>query len=167
MTYDGASHSIAYSGALPAGVSVTGYVESGVAFTGATNAGTYVISAVIVIDDADNRNLPALSATLKINKATAVIDVSGVQTVYTYNGSEQTVNSGATVNNTEQTVAYTNNKFTTVAEGNGLKVTVSVAESANYLAASATVTITVNKATLSNSVTFDDVTVTFNRKKST
>ncbi len=240
VTYDGASHSIAYSGALPAGVSVTGYVESGVAFTGATNAGTYVISAVIVIDDADNRNLPALSATLKINKATAVIDVSGVQTiytyngslqtvsggatassgqqvkyanntfttvaegngkvvevyveestnyvahseyvtitvnkatavidvsgvqtVYTYNGSEQTVNSGATVNNTEQTVAYTNNKFTTVAEGNGLKVTVSVAESANYLAASATVTITVNKATLSNSVTFDDVTVTFNGK---
>ena len=121
-------------------------MESGVAFTGATNAGTYVISAVIVIDDADNRNLPALSATLKINKATAVIDVSGVQTVYTYNGSLQTVSGGATASSGQQ-VKYANNTFTTVAEGNGKVVEVYVEESTNYVAHSEYVTITVNKAT--------------------
>ncbi|MDE5666777.1 MAG: hypothetical protein K2I29_00890 [Clostridia bacterium] len=135
VTYDGASHNITYSGALPAGVSVTGYEESGVAFTGATNAGTYVISAVIVIDDAANRNLPALSATLKINKATAVIDVSGVQTVYTYNGSLQTVSGGATASSGQQ-VKYANNTFTTVADGNGKVVEVYLEELPPYLAQS-------------------------------
>ena len=42
---------------------------------------------------------------------------------------------------------YSNNTFTTVAEGNGMEVTVSVAESDNYNGTSTSFTITVNKAT--------------------
>ena len=147
VTYDGTAHSIIVTGTLPHGVTVTGYTYNGVAGTGATNAGTYEVVAVIAIADPDNYKIPSLSATLTINKATATLDVSGVKTDYVYNGSQQTVDSGATVDNDEQTIIYADNTFTTVAEGNGLTVNISVAESDNYLAASVTVTITVAKAT--------------------
>lgn len=88
------------------------------------------------------------SATIPItvNKVQPQINVSGVKTNYTYNGSLQTVSGGATVTPSEQTVKYSNNTFTTVAQGNGLEVNVYVEESANCLPASATVTITVSKA---------------------
>ena len=147
VTYDKDTHSITVEGTLPDGVTVTGYTYNGVAGTGATNAGTYEVVAVITIADPDNYKIPSLSATLTINKATATLDVSGVKTDYVYNGSQQTVDSGATVDNDEQTIIYADNTFTTVAEGNGLTVNISVAESDNYLAASVTVTITVAKAT--------------------
>ena len=153
VTYDGAAHSIIISGALPTGVTVTGYKYNEVETTGATNAGTYEVEAIIVIADPDNYLLPELKATLIINKAQGEIDVTGVKTDYTYNGALQTVNNGATVNNSEQSIVYTNNTFTTVAEGNGLEVSITVAESTNYLAASATVTLTVNKATPNLDVT--------------
>ena len=84
--------------------------------------------------------------TLTVEKGSSGLSVSRVQTQYTYTGFLQTVESGATINNTEQTIVYSNNTFTTVAEGNGKEVVVSVSESANYLSAQATVTIIVNKA---------------------
>ncbi len=167
VTYDKDSHSITVEGTLPDGVTVTGYTYNGVAGTGATNAGTYEVVAVITIADPDNYKIPSLSATLTINKATATLDVSGVKTDYVYNGSQQTVDSGATVDNDEQTIIYADNTFTTVAEGNGLTVKISVEESDNYLADEKEVQITVDKATVENSVTFTDKTVTYNGKTHT
>ncbi|MDE6667869.1 MAG: MBG domain-containing protein [Clostridia bacterium] len=146
VTYDGEAHSITYTGTLPKGVKVTGYKYNDEAGTGATNAGTYEIVAVIKIDDPDNYKLPSLSATLVIEKAKPTLTVSGVKTEFTYTGNLVTINSGAKVDNTEQTIKYTNNTFTTVTEGDGLKVKISVDESDNYLAASETVTLTVHKA---------------------
>jgi len=153
VTYDGEEHSIVYAGTLPEGVTVTGYTYNGSAATGATNAGTYAVVAVITIADPDNYKLPELKATLLINKATPTIDVTGVKTEYVYNGSLQTVESGATVDNDEQTVKYSDNTFTTVAEGNGLKVKIYVEESANFLAAEKKVELTVDKATPTIDVT--------------
>ena len=167
VTYDKDTHSITVEGTLPDGVTVTGYTYNGVAGTGATNAGTYEVVAVITIADPDNYKIPSLSATLTINKATATLDVSGVKTDYVYNGSQQTVDSGATVDNDEQTIIYADNTFTTVAEGNGLTVKISVEESDNYLADEKEVQITVDKATVENSVTFTDKTVTYNGKTHT
>ncbi|MDE7083183.1 MAG: MBG domain-containing protein, partial [Clostridia bacterium] len=153
VTYDGQIHSITYTGSLPDGVTVTGYTYNGTSGTGASNAGTYEVKAVIVISDPDNYKLPELKATLIINKAQGVIDVTGVKTNYVYTGSLQTVDSGATVDNSEQTIVYTNNTFTTVADGNGLVVSITVAESDNYLGATETVTLTVSKATPTLDVT--------------
>ncbi len=147
ITYDGEEHSIEYAGTLPEGVTVTGYTYNGSAATGATNAGTYAVVAVITIADPDNYKLPELKATLLIKKATPTIDVTGVKTEYVYTGELQTVDRGATVDNSEQTVKYSDNTFTTVAEGNGLNVKIYVEESQNYLAAEKKVELTANKAT--------------------
>lgn len=105
-----------------------------------TDAGTYTATATT-----DNGNYTLTNATVEftINKIASVIDVSGVVKDYVYNGTLQTINSGATLNHSEAELTYGNNTFTTVAEGNGMEVTVSVAESTNYLEASATFTITV------------------------
>ena len=83
-----------------------------------------------------------------MKRAASVINVEGVQTAYTYTGSLQTVNSGATLNHGEAELEYSNNTFTTVAEGNNKQVTIRVAQSANYEAAETTVTLTVAKATV-------------------
>ncbi len=123
-----------------------------------TNAGSYTLTITGKGDFTGS-----VTAEWSIAKADGKIDVSGVVTSYTYNGKLQTVNSGAKLNNNEQTLVYTDNTFTTVAEGNGKVITVSVAESANYNAASATVTITVAKATYDMSgITFEDNTVVYN-----
>ena len=81
-----------------------------------------------------------------VNKAATVLDVSGVQTSYTYTGDLQTVNTGATLNHSEAAPVYSNNTFTTVKEGDGLVVTITVPETANYLPAEATVTLKVTRA---------------------
>lgn len=52
-----------------------------------------------------------------VEKATAEIDISKVETNYIYNGDLQTVD-GAVINNEEQTLKYSNNTFTTVKEAN-------------------------------------------------
>lgn len=100
--------------------------------------------------DAENYDYTSVDLTgevsVKVNKAATVLDVSGVQTSYTYTGEQQTVNSGATLNHSEAAPVYANNTFTTVEEGNGLVVSISVPETANYLPAEATVTLTVKKA---------------------
>ncbi|MDE6667281.1 MAG: hypothetical protein K2K38_02900 [Clostridia bacterium] len=151
-TYTGNPFSITINGTLNADlISLSGYTYNGESATSATDAGTYTVAAVFVLVDSANYKMPELSATLTINKATSVLDVTGVTTSYTYNGELQKVESGATVNNTEQTslITYTNNTFTTVAEGNGKVVTISVAATKNYLAASETVTLSVAKAEVS------------------
>ena len=108
------------------------------------NAGNYTATAAFAKGET-NYALPAtVTADYKIKKAASVIDVSGVPTEYTYSGEEQTV-TGATLNHGETALVYSDNTFTTVAEGNGMTVTITARESANYFGASETVTITVNK----------------------
>lgn len=101
-------------------------------------------------DDADNydysRTELLLSVAIVVNKAQAVIDTSGVQTQYVYTGALQSVNSGAKLNHAECELKYSNNSFTTVAEGDGLQVKITAAETRNYLAAEATATIHVARA---------------------
>ena len=108
------------------------------------NAGYYTATAAFAGVET-NYILPAtVTAAYEIKKAASVIDISGVATVYTYTGEEQTV-TGATLNHDETALVYSDNTFTTVAEGNGKTVTITAEESANYFEASETVTITVNK----------------------
>ena len=114
------------------------------------NAGEYTATASFAEGDNEYGNYALKSETktnvYNINKADSVINTDDVETVYTYTGALQTV-TGAKLNHGEAELVYANNTFTTVAEGNGMLVEISVGASANYYAASTTVQITVNKAT--------------------
>ena len=148
VDYDGEFHSLTLTGTLPDGVTLIGYTYNGEDNDGGVkNAGTYLVEAVFSIADPDNYKMPELSATLLISKAASNITVPDNTGEYTYDGTLQTVDLGATVDNTEQQIKYSNNTFTDVPEGGRLEITVFVEESDNYLAASKTVTVTVNKAT--------------------
>ncbi|MBQ9792329.1 MAG: hypothetical protein IJW32_01100 [Clostridia bacterium] len=94
-----------------------------------------------------------ITKTFAINvvKADATIDVSSIKKEYVYNGDKQTINTGAVIDNAEQTLVYTNNTFTSVADGNGKKVTVYALATENYNYVSETFTISVDKATIDTS----------------
>ena len=146
FTYDGNIQTItaSYKDINNAEVALAVTVKADGAEAEFRNAGNYTVTASFAYGET-NYALPAtVTAAYEIKKAASVIDVSGVPTEYTYTGKEQTV-TGATLNHGETELVYTNNTFTTVAEGNGKTVTITAAESANYFGASATVTITVNK----------------------
>ncbi len=70
VTYDGNPHSLEISGTLPEGVTVS-YVNNN-----QTNAGTYIVQAVFNDTTGNYSDVPALEATLVINKAD--YDMSGV-----------------------------------------------------------------------------------------
>ena len=78
-----------------------------------------------------------------VQKAAASIDVSGMTLSYTYSGEPFAVNSGAVLNHSEAELSYSIDSVTTVGT---YTVTVSAPETDNYLAASADVTVTVDKA---------------------
>ena len=121
-----------------------------------TSVGSYTATATI--DPADpNYVLTGANITFNIARADGIIDVSGVKTVYTYTGETQTV-TGAKLNHGETELVYSLNTFVTVAEGNGMVVKVSAAETENYTAVSVDIVITVNKADYDMSgVIFADV----------
>ena len=115
-----------------------------------TDAGNYTVR---VTYDAGTNYLEAVgTATFTIEKAQAEIDVSGMQTVCTYDGTEQTIE-GATLNHNETTLVYSNNTFTDVPVDGKLLVTIYAPETTNYKSATATVTITINKADMTIGVT--------------
>ena len=107
----------------------------------------------VTVSAEQSLNYFAVSQTFAINvlKADAVIDISGVKKDYVYNGDKQIINIGATINNQEQTLVYSNNTFMSVSDGNGKKVTVSATATENYNYASQTFTINVEKATIDTS----------------
>ena len=163
--YDGrpvAATLVSLDGVLPADVYLyyTGTANDGTAWSSAeapVKAGTYTVEArtsnaslTIVCEDAE----------LVIERAEAVIDTSGVRTHYVYTGAEQTVEGGATLNHGETTLVYANNTFTTVAEGDGLRVRIYAAQTANYEAAEVYVTITVERQAIAGglAVSIDDWT---------
>lgn len=120
--------------------------------TAPTNAGRYVVKATFV----QTANYSELFATciFNIDKATALIDTSGVKTNFTYNGRAQAVG-GAVLNHSETTLTYSPASVTAVGS---YTVTISAAESTNYTAATATVTVTVSRASAGFSVSIDDWT---------
>ncbi len=83
------------------------------------------------------------TVTVSVQKAAASIDVSGMTSSYTYSGEPFAVNSGAVLNHSEAELSYS---LESVTEPGTYTVTVSAPETDNYLAASADVEITVNKA---------------------
>ena len=88
---------------------------------------------------------------IEVLKATATIDISGIRTEYVYTGNEQIINAGAILSNSEQVVVYSNNRFTTVEQGNNLVVTVSALATENYNYVQKTFKINVSKANVNTS----------------
>ena len=116
-------------------------------------AGEYTAEADLTKLSAENYAFQESNrAKFTVNKAQGTLDVSGVPREYTYTGGLQRVETGATSNNTEDgVISYTDNTFTTVAEGEALSVTVTLSEGENYTGATETVTgFTVHKQTLSS-----------------
>ena len=117
-----------------------------------TNAGSYVVKATF----AETENYSELSKMCQFNidKATALIDTSGVKTNFTYNGRAQAVG-GAVLNHSETTLVYSPATVTAVGT---YTVDISAAETANYSKVSVTVTVTVSRASAGFSVSIDDWT---------
>ncbi|MCI1735532.1 MAG: leucine-rich repeat protein [Bacilli bacterium] len=76
VTYDGTAHSLAISGTLPTGVSVS-YVGNG-----DTKAGTYQVTASFEGDSLNYEPIPSMTANLIINKATLSLSLVGNTVVY-------------------------------------------------------------------------------------
>lgn len=145
--------------AVPAGITLwyEGKDNAGNAYASAqapVNAGSYTVGVRVDTQDYDVSN-PGISVQMTIARADASIDVSDVQTQYTYTGELQRVDSGAVLSHGESSLVYSNNTFTTVAEGDGKTVSVDAAMSCNYKAAHAEVTITVAKAAISPAVSIN------------
>lgn len=142
--------------AVPAGITLwyEGKDNAGNAYASAqapVNAGTYTVGVRIDTQDYDVSNAN-ITLQMTIERAEAFIDVSGVQTQYTYTGALQRVEGGAVLSHGESALVYSNNAFTTVPEGDGKVVSVDAAMSCNYKAAHAEVTISVAKAAISPAV---------------
>ncbi|MCM1236498.1 MAG: hypothetical protein NC489_40990, partial [Ruminococcus flavefaciens] len=159
VVYDGALHTLVIKDltALPTDVSVkeTVYTNKAtgakVTDTGVSTAGEYTVSVSFNITDSTNyKAVSDLTATLKITKAQTVIDVSGMVKTYTYDGYSHTINDATlTAHEAGAVIEYSsNNTFKDVPVGGKLTVTVSVKDSTNYIGASETVEITVNKVAL-------------------
>ena len=143
--------------AVPAGITLwyEGKDNAGNAYASAqapVNAGSYTVGVRVDTQDYDVSNAN-ITVEMTIERAEAFIDVSGVQTQYTYTGALQRVDSGAVLSHGESALVYSNNTFTSVSEGDGKVVSVDAAMSCNYKAAHAEVTITVAKAAISPAVT--------------
>ena len=108
----------------------------------------------VTVSASESINYLGFSKKFKITviKGTANIDVTNVKKNYTYTGSKQVINAGATIDNNEQTLNYYQNFFTTVAEGNNLEVGVFADATDNYNHVSTTFTINVEKATIDTSL---------------
>lgn len=113
------------------------YTLSGEAFTGAVNAGTYTI----LISAPENKNYTAatLTVTLTIQKATTVITAENKSV--TFNGETHGITA---TTNSDGTPVYTNNNKINA----GIyTVSITIAATQNYTAATKTVTLTIQKAT--------------------
>lgn len=142
--------------AVPAGITLwyEGKDNAGAAYASAqapVNAGSYTVGVRVDTQDYDVSNAN-IAVEMTIERAEAFIDVSGVQTQYTYTGALQRVEGGAALSHGESALVYSNNTFTTVSEGDGKVVSVDAAMSCNYKAAHAEVTISVAKAAISPAV---------------
>ena len=98
------------------------------------NAGSYEASVVLMQKEqnykiADEDGNTKLSLIMK--KATPHL-IYNVNKTYTYTGVEQSLKSYVSINNEEQTLTFTNDKFTNLNDGKNLTVTVSANATQNY-----------------------------------
>lgn len=115
-----------------------------------------------------NYNNKVMVATLIVQRANSIIDVTNVEKNYTYNGNEQVVKTGATLNHSEAELVYSNNKFTNVPATLMQEVTVSVPQTAHYNAASVSFSIAIAKAKYNvSSITFTDAQFTYDGNQKT
>ena len=128
------------------------YSDKDFSSTVPTNAGSYVVKATFA--ETDHYGKLSAMCQFTIEKATALIDTSGMQKSFTYNGRAQAL-SGAVLNHSETTLSYSPATVTAVGS---YTVTISAKESENYTAATATVTVTVSRASAGFSVRIDDWT---------
>jgi hypothetical protein len=143
VTHNGQPHSIAISGELPSGVTVS-YTGNG-----KTDVGTYTVTATFAVADPANWNVPAaMTATLEINNK-QTYDMSGIafaDKTVTYSGSPQSLAiTGALPSGV--TVSYTGNEQTAVGV-HTVTATFAVADPANYnTPAPMTATLTIEAST--------------------
>ena len=159
-TYDGNEKTLAISGTLPSGVTVT-YTTNTL-----TNAGSIEVTATFAGDTVNYNAIADMTATLTISKAT--YNMSGISfgnATYTYDGSEKTLAISGTLPS-GVTVTYTNNGH---ANAGTYTVTASFTGNANYnTIADMTATLTINKATYDMSgISFADATYTYDGSEKT
>ena len=123
-----------------------------------TDAGEHEVT--YSVSGNDNYNEKTGTYTVNIGKAEAQLDVKDITTAYTFTAKEQTVNLDAAQakSNIEGATGYgaitfekdgaliTEFKFTNVAEGNGVTITVKLSDGRNFIGAETTVALTVAKA---------------------
>ncbi|MDE5765682.1 MAG: hypothetical protein K2I17_00775 [Clostridia bacterium] len=171
LTYDGNSHKLEIAGTLPDGVSVN-YAVAGQTATAFTNAGTYNYTASFTHGNANYNTISTtLTATLQIDKASYEKPTGYDETKQvTYTGSAISLPANwITGLDPDVTVTYCEADGTTpfaakTAVGKyTVKAVFSVADPANYEVPE-TVTLTfeiTDKKIYTPSVTFEDVTVTY------
>ncbi len=161
FTYDGNKHSLAITGTLPKGVEVI-YENNGL-----TNVGSVEVIAKFIGDFNNYNDIPTMSATLTISKAT--YDMSGISfesKTFTYNGSEYNLSIKGRLPK-GVSVIYENNGKTNVGE---YKVIAKfIGDGLNYNPIpdmTATLTIIKGDYDLSH-VVFEDKTVPYDGKEHT
>ncbi|MCR5705416.1 MAG: InlB B-repeat-containing protein [Acholeplasmatales bacterium] len=135
FTYDGTVKSI--SGAT--GTGTISYEDNSF-----TNAGQYIVTVNSAASD--NYLAAATTVDVVVNKAAGSIDTTNVVNEFTYDGTAKSI-TGATGTGT---ISYEDNSFTNAGK---YTVTINSAASDNYLAATATVNVVVNKAAGSIDIT--------------
>lgn len=157
ITYDGNPHSIIAQN-VPLGAAVTYEItdtnNQTISGNTATEAGIYIITATIS-DITTSCNTVIRTASLTINKAQSVITTNSTQT-YLYDGTVKNV--VATLNHNEAALVYTPQQG--YADIGTYSITVSVIETANYLAASENVNLVIDNATITG-ITFSNGTFTY------
>ena len=121
----------------------------------AANEDHGVYTLTVTVDESDNYLGGMEEATFTICRADAEIDVSGVQTRFTYTGREQSVSSGAVLNHNETELVYENNTFTNAGR---YEVVISADRTYNYHGAEERVLVVVEKASLGLSVSIQSWT---------
>lgn len=170
--YDGQVHNIVVSATHEASnVSYTYWYKkdggefmqtNAISVMNVADSGNYTVR-VEARDEAGRTSVAEKKFAVVIQRAESQINTSGVQTNFTYNGQQQKIEGGATLNHSESGLVYENNTFTTVSEGNGKKVCIRVPQTDNYNAAQVYVTVSVQKATYDMSgITFVDQSFVYN-----
>lgn len=118
-------------------------------FTTVEEGNNLVVQASV--DQSLNYMPASTTFTINVLKATSQIDISQINTNFVYTGIEQSISSGAQINNSEQSLVYQNNIFTTVSQANGRQVMVYAPETENYNYVSKTFEISMQKATINTS----------------
>ena len=158
FTYDGQAHSLSLTGVIP------GDITPQFTNNGKVDAGTYPVSVHFTPSNSNNYNpIDDLEATLTINKAEAFLNSTGSIREYTYDGEKHQITNLTQVSGEVSFFDVDGNPCDGYINAGDYPITVSVAESNNYLAGTFTVYLLINKANYDMSgVSFADKTVTYN-----